>query len=51
MATPDDIADAGLFLASPMASYISGAALTLHGGGARPAVLAAVDGSVYIPRK
>jgi NAD(P)-dependent dehydrogenase (short-subunit alcohol dehydrogenase family) len=46
MATPEDIADACLFLASPMASYISGAALTLHGGGERPAFMAAVDGSV-----
>jgi NAD(P)-dependent dehydrogenase (short-subunit alcohol dehydrogenase family) len=51
MATPDDVADACLFLASPLASYISGAALTLHGGGERPAFLAAADGSVYIPRK
>lgn len=51
MATPDDVADACLFLACPMASYISGAALTLHGGGERPAFLAAADGSVYIPRK
>jgi NAD(P)-dependent dehydrogenase (short-subunit alcohol dehydrogenase family) len=46
MATPEDIADACLFLASPMASYISGAALTLHGGGERPAFMAAVGGSV-----
>jgi NAD(P)-dependent dehydrogenase (short-subunit alcohol dehydrogenase family) len=51
MATPDDVAAACLFLASPLASYISGAALTLHGGGERPAFLAAVDGSVYIPKK
>lgn len=35
MATPDDVADACLFLASPMASYVSGAALLLHGGGER----------------
>jgi NAD(P)-dependent dehydrogenase (short-subunit alcohol dehydrogenase family) len=45
MATPDDIADACLFLSSPMASYISGAALVLNGGGERPAFLAA-PGSV-----
>jgi NAD(P)-dependent dehydrogenase (short-subunit alcohol dehydrogenase family) len=50
MATPDDIADACLFLASPQAAYVSGAALTLHGGGEAPAFLAAVRGSVYAPR-
>ncbi|MGD0241144.1 MAG: SDR family oxidoreductase [Streptosporangiaceae bacterium] len=37
MATPDDIAAACLFLASPGAAYISGTSLTLHGGGERPA--------------
>ncbi|HET9973696.1 MAG TPA: SDR family oxidoreductase [Streptosporangiaceae bacterium] len=37
MATPDDVADACLFLASPQAAYVSGASLTLHGGGERPA--------------
>ena len=41
MATPDDVADACLFLASPRAAYVSGAALTLHGGGEPPAFLAA----------
>jgi NAD(P)-dependent dehydrogenase (short-subunit alcohol dehydrogenase family) len=40
MATPDDVADACLFLASPRAAYISGATLTLHGGGESPAFLA-----------
>ena len=37
MATPDDVAAVCLFLASPQASYVSGANLTLHGGGERPA--------------
>ena len=41
MATPDDVADACLFLASPRAAYISGACLTLHGGGEAPAFLTA----------
>jgi len=41
MATPDDIADACLFLASPRAAYVSGASLTLHGGGEPPAFLSA----------
>jgi NAD(P)-dependent dehydrogenase (short-subunit alcohol dehydrogenase family) len=42
VATPDDVAGACLFLASPEASYVSGAALLLHGGGERPAFLAAL---------
>jgi NAD(P)-dependent dehydrogenase (short-subunit alcohol dehydrogenase family) len=41
MATPGDVADACLFLASPRAAYVSGATLTLHGGGESPAFLAA----------
>ena len=49
MATPDDVADACLFLASPLASYGSGAALLLHGGGERPAYLAAAQGPGYAP--
>jgi NAD(P)-dependent dehydrogenase (short-subunit alcohol dehydrogenase family) len=40
MATPDDIAEACLFLSSPRAAYVSGASLTLHGGGEPPAFLA-----------
>jgi NAD(P)-dependent dehydrogenase (short-subunit alcohol dehydrogenase family) len=39
MATPDDVAQACLFLASPGASYVSGACLTVHGGGEPPAFL------------
>ncbi len=38
---PRDVGDACLFLASPLARYISGASLLLHGGGERPAFLAA----------
>lgn len=36
---PRDVGEACLFLASPLASYISGANLLLHGGGERPAFL------------
>ena len=50
MATPDDVAGTCLFLSSPLASYVSGAALMLHGGGEPPAFLAAIPGSVYAPR-
>ena len=41
LGTPKDIAGACLFLASPLASYVSGANLVLHGGGETPAFLAA----------
>lgn len=40
LARPGDIADACLFLASSLASYVSGADLLVHGGGERPAFLA-----------
>ncbi len=43
MAVPRDIGDACLFLASPLANYISGASLAVHGGGERPAFLAAAN--------
>jgi NAD(P)-dependent dehydrogenase (short-subunit alcohol dehydrogenase family) len=46
MARPADIAGACLFLASPRASYVTGASLLLHGGGERPAYLAAAKGPV-----
>jgi NAD(P)-dependent dehydrogenase (short-subunit alcohol dehydrogenase family) len=51
IATPEDVAAACLFLASPLASYATGAALLLHGGGERPAFLAALEGSVYPPNE
>jgi NAD(P)-dependent dehydrogenase (short-subunit alcohol dehydrogenase family) len=45
LATPDDVAQACLFLASPGASYVSGTCLTVHGGGEPPAFLSAGVGS------
>lgn len=39
MGEPGDIADACLYLASPLARYVSGASLAVHGGGERPAFL------------
>lgn len=41
MGTPGDVGDACLFLASPLAGYVSGANLLMHGGGEKPAFLAA----------
>lgn len=41
MAEPADIADACLFVASRRAGYLSGTNLLLHGGGEKPAFLAA----------
>ena len=39
MGKPEDIAAACLYLASPMAAYVSGATLEVHGGGEPPAFL------------
>src|SRR6476661_2358893 len=36
MAVPEDIADVCLFLASPLARYVTGAQILVHGGGERP---------------
>jgi NAD(P)-dependent dehydrogenase (short-subunit alcohol dehydrogenase family) len=43
LAEPEDVGDACAFLASPLASYISGATLLLHGGGERPSFLDVVE--------
>jgi NAD(P)-dependent dehydrogenase (short-subunit alcohol dehydrogenase family) len=43
MATPDDVAGVCLFLASPLAGYVNGANVLVHGGGERPAYLAAAN--------
>jgi len=39
MGTPRDVAEACRWLSSDAASYVSGTAITLHGGGERPAFL------------
>lgn len=43
MAVPEDIGNACLFLASPMAAYISGTSIAVHGGGEKPAFLDAAN--------
>jgi NAD(P)-dependent dehydrogenase (short-subunit alcohol dehydrogenase family) len=41
LGTPGDIADTCLYLSSPLASYVSGTAVIVHGGGESPAYLSA----------
>jgi NAD(P)-dependent dehydrogenase (short-subunit alcohol dehydrogenase family) len=43
LGTPEDVAGACLYFASPLASYVSGANLVLHGGGETPAFLSAAS--------
>lgn len=43
MAVPEDIGNACLFLASPAAAYVSGTSFAVHGGGEKPAFLAAAN--------
>ena len=43
MAVPADIGGACLFLASPLASYVSGTSFAVHGGGEKPAFLGAAN--------
>jgi NAD(P)-dependent dehydrogenase (short-subunit alcohol dehydrogenase family) len=43
LASPTDVADACLFLASSLATYVTGANLVVHGGGERPAYLGAAN--------
>lgn len=45
LAAPDDVAAACLYLASPLASYVSGALLAVHGGGERPLFLELAKGT------
>jgi NAD(P)-dependent dehydrogenase (short-subunit alcohol dehydrogenase family) len=50
MASPSDVASACLFLASPLAAYVTGADLEVHGGGEIPArFLAAHDAQPAAP--
>lgn len=43
MARPDEIASVALFLGSDLASYVSGATITCHGGGEPPVFLSVVQ--------
>ncbi|GIF22777.1 NAD(P)-dependent dehydrogenase (short-subunit alcohol dehydrogenase family) [Actinoplanes tereljensis] len=50
-ATAAEVAGVCLLLASPLASYVSGAALAVHGGGEWPGYLADLRGSAYPAQK
>ena len=50
LADPAEVGTCALFLASPLASYVSGAMLTVHGGGERPAFLAAAQAAAASAR-
>ncbi|WP_328644014.1 SDR family oxidoreductase [Amycolatopsis sp. NBC_00348] len=43
LAEPAEVGACAVFLASPLASYVSGARLVVHGGGERPAFLGAME--------
>lgn len=43
LGTPRDVGNLCVFLASPLASYVSGATVLMHGGGERPAFLDVVE--------
>lgn len=49
MADPADIGDVVLFCASPLARYVSGANIVVHGGGEMPAYLAASNAAPNAP--
>src|SRR5437868_2144541 len=49
MAEPSDVADVCLFLASPLARYVSGESIVVHGGGERPAYLDAAKNTNIAP--
>ncbi|WP_419917893.1 SDR family oxidoreductase [Candidatus Poriferisocius sp.] len=46
MGRPEDVADVCLFLASPLARWMTGANIKVHGGGEKPAYLGASTGEV-----
>jgi NAD(P)-dependent dehydrogenase (short-subunit alcohol dehydrogenase family) len=50
MANPDDIAGVCLFLASPLAGYVSGGNVLVHGGGERPAYRDAAKNTAGVDR-
>lgn len=43
LGTPEDVAATCLYLSSPLAAYVSGTGVTVHGGGESPAYLSAFE--------
>ena len=43
LGAPTDIGNACVWLASPLASYVTGSSLLIHGGGEKPAYMGAVE--------
>ena len=46
MGVPEEVADVVLFCASPLARWVSGCTIPVHGGGDRPSYLGASTGEV-----
>ena len=44
LAAPEEIGDACVYLCSPLAAYVTGATLLIHGGGEAPSFLGAAEG-------
>ena len=49
MARPEEVGNVAVFLASDLASYVSGARVECHGGGEPPVFLSALEGSSHEP--
>jgi NAD(P)-dependent dehydrogenase (short-subunit alcohol dehydrogenase family) len=45
MGRPEDVGNTCLYLASPLASYVSGAQILMHGGGEKPSYMAVAKGT------
>jgi NAD(P)-dependent dehydrogenase (short-subunit alcohol dehydrogenase family) len=50
MAEPADVADVCVFLASPLARYVTGAQVLVHGGGERPGLFGCREGNLELMR-
>ena len=48
MGTPEEIADVVLFCASPLARWVTGCAIPVHGGGENPSYLSASTSEVLL---